>query len=275
MKILSQWLLWVLIPFFLLLHVSCEESVILDLESAEPRLVIDASITEGAPCVVKLTKSQSFYDNIPYERVSGARVLLSDRTGYTEELREEYMNPGVYMSSQLGFVGLEYTLKVIVDENSYESDIVVIPEPVVLEEIYLYDIKAGDKSYFSPSVIFQDPKGVKNYYYTKVVVNDRTLKTLYLHDDDNRDGKRIHRILFFDKEANGDKTLDTNDYVEVEMQSIDYGMYEFYRSWSSFAGGNSNPTTNFTGDVLGCFKAYSSSSISMLVSTESIYNGNN
>lgn len=256
-----------------ILNVSCEEKTILDLKTAEPRLVIDAAISEGFPCTVKLTMTQSFYDNVPYRRVSGATVILTDDSGYSEVLQEEYGNSGVYQSSLIGEVDYLYTLRVVVDGETYEAS-GTIPRPVQLDEVYIYDIKAGGKSYYSPSVIYQDPAGVKNYYYTKVSVNDRVLKTLYLHDDDNRDGKLIHRILFFDKEANGDEALNTGDNLDIEMQSIDYGMYEFYRSWSSFAGGNSNPTTNFSGDVLGCFKAYSSSYISMVVSSDGIFRGN-
>lgn len=255
-------------------HLSCEEEATLDLKPGKPRLVIDAAISEEVECTVKLTLTQSFYDNIPYQYVSGATVTLSDDMGYFEELREEVGKPGEYVSYKLGEVGVKYTLKVTVDGESYEST-VVIPKAVQLEEIYVYEIKAGNKSYYSPSVFYQDPAGERNYYYTKVTVNDRTLKTLYLHDDDSRDGKRIHRVLFFDKEANGGNTLQTEDNIDVEMQTIDYGMYEFYRSWSSFVGGDSNPTTNFTGDVLGCFKAYNSSYISMVVNSNNIYEENN
>lgn len=256
------------------LHISCEHEVILDLKSAEPRLVIDAAISENLPCEVKLTLTQSFYDNEPYKRISGATVILTDNEGNYEVLKEEYWNPGLYKSQILGTVGIKYYLKVIVDGETYEAN-AVIPEVVHLEEIYLYEIKAGDKSWYSPSVIFNDPADVVNYYYTIVTVNERVLQTLYLHDDEHRNGKPVHRILFFDKEENGDEELQTGDYVEVEMQTIDYGMYEFYRSWSSFAGGDSNPTTNFTGDVLGCFKAYNSSVIGMTVSADRIYKENN
>lgn len=264
----------IVITCLLALHFSCEEEARLDLNPAEPRLVIDAAISEYVPCTVKLSLSQYFYDNAPYQTVSGATIILSDDKGYSEELIEKPGQPGNYISNKLGEVGVQYTLKVIVEGESYEAT-AVIPKAVQLDEIYIYEIKAGNKSYYSPIVIYQDPKGVKNYYYTVVTVNDRVLKTLYLHHDDNRDGVRVPQILFFDKEANGGNTLDTDDRVDVEMQTIDYGMYEFYRSWSSFAGGDSNPTTNFTGDVLGCFKAYNSSHISMIVSANNIYEENN
>lgn len=264
---------FILIISLSILTVSCEEEATLDLDTNEPRLVIDAVISEGKPCRVNITMTQSFYDNAPYMRVSGATIILTDDTGYSEELKEEYGLPGIYQSSGTGIVGLQYSLKVIVDGGIYEAS-ATIPQVVELEEAYIYDMRAGNKSYYSPSVIFQDPEGVKNYYYTRVSVNEKVLSTLYLHNDDSRDGKLIHRILFFDKGANDDKALEGGDNIDIEMQSIDYGMYEFYRSWSSFAGGNSNPTTNFTGNVLGCFKAYSSSYLSMVVSASSIFEGN-
>ncbi|WP_108821172.1 DUF4249 domain-containing protein [Dysgonomonas sp. Marseille-P4361] len=253
------------------LFASCEKEVTLDLKSAEPRLVIDASISDHTPCVVTLSLTQSFYDNDSYDRVSGATVILYDE-GMNSEVLEE-VGSGYYQSKEPGVVGVTYFLKVIVDSETYEAE-ATIPHPVSLDETWIYEVKAGDKSWYSPSVIFNDPKGEKNYYYTKLSINEKPLRTVYLHNDENRDGKRVHRILFFNKEDNDDKNLETGDQIDIEMQSIDYGMYEFLRSWTSFSGGDANPTTNFSGDVLGCFKAYSSSWISMIVSTDNIYQEN-
>lgn len=258
---------------FILLS-SCEEIVDIDLRSVEPRLVIDASITEFSPCVVYLTKSQAFRDNGASAKVSGATIELRDEDGYTEILKESRNNPGVYMSILQGVANKKYFLRVIVDGELYEAS-AVIPEVVYIEEAYIYEIKAGGGSWYSPSFIFQDPPGVANYYYTILYVNDRIMKTIYLDDDEFRDGLRVHKILFFNRTDNHNNDLETGDRIKIEFQSLDKGMYDFYKSlFSVAADGGTNPLTNFSGNVLGCFKAYNMSSIEYNVSGDIIYTEN-
>lgn len=255
--------------------VSCEQEMILDLKTAEPQIVIDAAISGYAPCTVYLSLSHSFYDNSSYEKISGATIVLTDGVGNVETLIEDNNNPGKYISTEIfGETGRTYSLKVTLDDKTYEAS-ATIPTLVPLQEIHLYEIKAGDKSWYSPSVEFDDPIDEKNYYYFIVTVNDRILRSVYLDDDEHRNGKRVHRILFFDKEDNDDEELKTGDNIMVEMQTLDYGMYKFYQTWQSYAGGNANPATNFTGGVLGCFKAYNTDWMTMIVSADNIYVENN
>lgn len=258
--------------FLLMLFASCEQIVDLDLDSAPPRLVIDASITEDMPCIVILTKSQDFKDNGPYNRISGAKVRLTTKDGETEILEEALGEPGFYISEMLGVVNQKYLLEVTVGDEIYRAS-ATVPEYIPINEVYIYEIKAGDKSWFSPSYIYNDPPYTDNYYYSLMYVNGKRLKSIYLNDDEHLNGEEIHRILFFDKDDNNDNDLETGDRVRIEMQNLDKGMYTYYQSLFSAAnGGATNPITNFTGDVLGCFKAYNSSSIEMIVSSDRIYN---
>jgi hypothetical protein len=215
--------------------------------------------------------SQAFQDNNRYEAVREAMVILRDEDGNEEILTEAVYNPGLYMSEMMGVVGKEYYLTVIVDDKEYEAS-AVIPNVVHITDVFIYDIKAGDKSWFSPSIMFDDPEYEDNYYYTLVYINGRKLDTFYLYDDEFRNGKHVHKILFFNKEDNQDNDLETGDEVMIEMQSIDKGMYRFYETWTSFAnGGAANPISNISGGALGCFKAYNTSTIYMVVSAAYIY----
>lgn len=263
-----------LIPLLLVLLFSCEKIVDIDLRSVEPRLVIDASITEFSPCVVRLTKSQDFKDNGPSTRVSGATIELRDEDGYMEILKESDNSPGVYTSLLQGVPNKKYFLKVEVEDKIYEAS-AVIPEVIPIEEAYIYEIKAGSGSWYSPSFIFQDPPGIANYYYTILYVNGNPMKTIYLDDDEFRDGLRVHNILFFNRNDNHGNDLETGDEIKIEFQSLDKGMYTFYKSlFSVAADGGTNPITNFSGNVLGCFKAYNTSFIEYNVSGDIIYPGN-
>ncbi|MDR1883872.1 MAG: DUF4249 domain-containing protein [Prevotella sp.] len=256
---------------FFILIASCEKIVDLDLRSAEPKIVIDASITEGLPCVVYLTKSQAFNDNGFFKTVSGAKIVLTDEDGNTETLNETNTMPGLYMSHMSGMANRKYHIRITAEGNTYEAG-VVIPDAIPVEETYIYEIKAGEGSWYSPSFVFHDPADEENYYYTILYVNGKAMKSIYLDDDKFRNGLKIHRILFFDREDNNNRDLQTGDLIRIELQSLDKGMYTFYKSLFSIAAdGGTNPLTNFTGDALGCFKGYNTSFAEFTINQDVIY----
>jgi hypothetical protein len=244
-----------------------------DLRAAAPKLVIDASISDGKPCTVYLTKSQAFNDNDTFKTVTGAEIILDGEDGNSEELVESNTMDGLYVSHTVGEAGKRYFLKVTAQGQTYEAN-AAIPDSVPIEKTYIYDIKAGNKSWYSPAYVFHDPPGENNYYYTILYVNDVIMNTIYLDDDKYRNGLEVHRILFFNKDDNDGNDLKTGDRIRIEMQSLDKGMYLYYKSMFSVAAdGGTNPITNFTGDALGCFKAYSSSHAEFTVSSDIVYSG--
>lgn len=260
--------LWIII--LLLTFISCEEVVNLDLKESGPRDVIDASITEGSPCFVLLTKSQGFNNNSPYERIRGATVVLSDNKGNKETLKES-REKGLYVSLMTGVTGRTYELNVSVGDEVYTAES-TIPKAVPIDSIYIYNVRFGNDDNYSPCVMYKDPAGERNYYYTMLYVNGALMRSIYLNDDEFRNGLPVERILYFDKEDNGDEELKIGDHIRVNMQSLDKGMYTFYKSlYSVAAGGATNPLTNFTGGALGCFKAYGSSHKEIIIREDHIF----
>ena len=272
MKLIYNYIVILVIASFFM---SCEEVVNVKLNSAEPRLVIDGSITSGEPCLVFLSMTQSFHDNGAYKRISGATIELTDDTGNREILVESINEKGAYFSAMLGEANKKYHLKVLVEKGVYEAS-ATIPVVVPIDSIYIYNIRVGKENWYSPTVIFDDPAGIENYYYSSITLNSKLLNTIYLDDDEFQDGvKEVHNILFYDSESNNDEDIKLGDEITVNMQTLDKGMYTFYKSiFSVAAGGATNPITNFSGDVLGCFKAYSSSSKTIIVSESHIYTKN-
>ncbi|MDR0824164.1 MAG: DUF4249 domain-containing protein [Prevotella sp.] len=263
---------YILLIILFISLIACEKIVDVDLSQAEPRNVIDASIKENAPCVVILTQSQAFYNNDPYNRITGAVVELTDDKGNTEVVKESNKEAGIYFSSMMGEALRTYHLKVTIGGDVYEAK-ATIPEAVPIDSMYIYDIKMGKDHYYSPCIVFNDPPDVENYYYTMLSVNGKTMKTIYLDDDEFRNGLKVENILFFDKEDNNDEELKVGDQIKVEMQSLDKGMYTFFKSLRSVAaGGATNPLTNFSGGALGCFKAYDSGYKEMTITEADIAN---
>lgn len=260
--------LWIII--LLLLFISCEEVINIDLKESEPRFVIDAKITDSSPCFILLTESQGFNNNEPYKRISGATIELSDDRGNKETVKET-KEKGIYMSLMTGRTDRTYTLNVSIGEEKYEAK-AKIPKAVPIDSLYIYNIRIGKDDWYSPCIVFQDPAGEENSYYTMMYVNGTMMRSIYLNDDEFRNGLVVERILYFDKEDNNDEELKAGDHIWVEMQTLDKGMYTFYKSlYSVAAGGATNPLTNFTGGALGCFKAYGTSYKEITISKDHIY----
>lgn len=256
-----------ILPLLLLIFTSCEKEVDIDLKTAEPRLVIDASITEGDVCKVTLTLTQGFWDQGKPKVVNGAIITLKDSKGNKETLAEIDSN-GQYFSTMKGIVKETYTLIVEVDGEEYQA-IEYLPPVVPIENIRIYKLDTGNDYHHFPCIAFNDPKGVDNYYLYWLTINNKRMQKPGREDDKNTDGKFREPILFFDKDENNKEELKVGDHVIVEMQSISKGGYDFYNTIESPGGSqNSNPKSNFSGNILGMFKAYTSSIAEITVTEE-------
>jgi hypothetical protein len=268
MRIAIKYTLGLIVLLFSM--VSCEEIIDVKLPEMEPRLVIDASITENQSCIVTITKTQSFNDSLPPETIQGATIILTDDLGNREELEGgSGRYGGVYISSLSGTVGAKYTLTVIIEGQEYVAE-AMLPAPIPVDSIYIYNIQPGKDHWYSPCIVYQDPPGEKNYYHPLVYINNDLLRTIYYDDDEYRDGLMIHNILYFNKEHNNDNELEIGDHITVEFQTINEGAYTYYRTSDSFTVGT-NPISNFSGGVLGCFKAYNTTFAEVVITEDIIY----
>lgn len=249
---------------------SCETEADINLKTATPRLVIDAMIKEAEICKVSLTLTQGFWDQDKPKTISNAIITLKDSKGNKEVLIEDG-NSGNYTSIAKGIIGETYTLCVEVDGEEYQVT-EKIPEVVEIESIRTYKIEVGTEVRYFPCITFNDPKGVENYYLYNVFINGRRLLDPHPDDDEYSDGKFREPVLAFNDEENDDKKLEIGDHILVELQSVSKGAHQFYKTIKSPGGSqNSNPTSNFSGNVLGVFNAYSSSMIEMTVTEEDFY----
>lgn len=256
-----------ILALILFIFASCEKEVDIDLRTAEPRLVIDASITEADVCKVTLTLTQGFWDQDKPKTVSGAAITLQDSKGNKETLTEINLS-GKYVSTMKGVAKETYTLIIEVNGQEYEAT-EYLPPVVPIESIRIYKLDAGNDYHYYPCIAFNDPKGVENYYLYWLTINNKKMQKPGKEDDKNSDGKFREPILFFDKDENNKEELKAGDHVIVEMQSISKGTYDFYNSIESPGGSqNSNPKSNFSGNVLGMFKAYTSSIAEITVTEE-------
>ncbi|MEP6931894.1 MAG: DUF4249 domain-containing protein, partial [Flavobacterium sp.] len=100
---------------FVLFASSCEDVVNLDLETGDPKIVIDAEIiwkkgTTGSEQVIKISKMAPYYSAVT-PKVSGAQVRVENSTGDVFTFTES--GPGLYVCTNfVPVLNMEYTLHV-------------------------------------------------------------------------------------------------------------------------------------------------------------------
>jgi hypothetical protein len=107
---------------------SCETVIYPDLESAGPVFVVDAWITNTpGPQVIRLTKSQPYFDKELPPGVTGASVMIRGSDGSSYNFDEDPGEPGTYVWTPatgitFGQAGREYTLTITTGGETLTSN---------------------------------------------------------------------------------------------------------------------------------------------------------
>lgn len=250
---------------------SCEDVIEVDLDSIDPKLVIEGSITDANNnCEIRLSMTSDYFSSDSIPMVTGASVLVSDFQGNVYQFEE--MSPGLYLSDDLrGIENAEYQLEVNSEGKEYTA-YVKMPQKVEiggLSQIETPEYMEFTGGYLVNTHLF-DPEGSKDFYRIKVYrIHDpnKGINILNVFDDAFVDGKEI--VMQWDKEQ-----FFPQDTVIVELQSLDESTYTYYANLLSLAEsgfiGNANPAnpeTNISNDALGYFGAYTVSRDTIVISS--------
>jgi hypothetical protein len=255
----------------LFLFFACEKPIDIDLNSSDPKIVIEGAISDGqGNFTVKLTRSLNFDESNEFPAVSSALVKISDDAGNTEVLDE--ISTGIYATATLrGIPGRTYTLEVT-DEGEVYTASSTMPFPVHIQSA---SIERGISVPFEISAKFLDPPGIANYYRLIQVIERGGSSAIIVDDDRLQDGSTItlSTPLFSGNFSNGVPGLRSGDSITVVLQSIDKYVYEYLRMLNELQqegllgepASSANPTSNISNGALGYFNAYSSTTKTIVV----------
>jgi hypothetical protein len=248
---------------------SCQKVIKIDLNSPSPQLVVEASISDKpGPYYVKLSKTVNFDNITAIPAVLGANVEISDSSGNGETLTE--LTNGIYKTNTLkGIPGQKYKLTIKTEGQIYES-VSYMPYPVEgLKLAIQREVEdrpsiggSGGEQIIRYQVNFEinDPQKYKNYYRFIVYHKKREISSRRVFDDQFNNGK----IIADEFGLNDTINFEIGDTVAIELQNIDQGTYNFFRTLREGLGGLSflsaspaNPISNISNNGLGYFSAYS------------------
>lgn len=254
--------------YFILLLITfsaCRKEIDIDLNDANPRLVIAANYNASADSVhVRVTKSGSFFDTFSEEKINTAIVTLigPDETPFIIP----NVGDGIYKANYSQVVaGATYRMIVTVDGTDYEASSILMPT-LQTTSIDYAPFVAGEVG--GPNYIiyyrYQDIPGFGNYYKAIRTLNGKRedkFGEYSIGNDDLTDGNEVilSSIGFYD----------VGDEVSFEIQSINERTYRYYNELASGTSQNAaaqgNPNYVWSNQALGYFSVYTTSTLTVSI----------
>jgi hypothetical protein len=240
------------IAFFIsIFFTSCEEVVDVDLDTAPPKLVIEASInwqkgTAGTQQTIKLTTTAGYFkDKVP--PVSGAVIFVKNSAGKQFDF-VEVSNTGRYVCDDFEPVIDEtYTLTIINGGNTYTaSETLKSVAPITR-------IEQNNEGGFTGKDIeirayYNDPADSNNFYMYKYVYSNKITANYYVDEDKFFQGNEFFSV-------SDDDELKAGDEIELTHYGISKQYYNYMSILVSIAGSNvggpfQSPPATVKGNVI-------------------------
>lgn len=255
-----------IIAIAILSHVlySCTKVIDVDLNSTDPKYVIEGVITnETKPFSITIKQSVNFSETNNYPKISGAVVTISDNAGQSETLVES--SAGKYTTSSiLGIPGRTYQLNVKISDKTFTASS-TMPTLVALDSLSLKKSSFGFSSKKVVHYNFNDPLTRGNNYKADLYINRKLEKIVTVFNDRLANGIKI-------SSAFQGQNIDykSGDTLRVSLANLDNTVFEYFFEISQLSGGPNqagtpaNPTSNISGGALGYFSAQSVSTLEIV-----------
>ncbi|WP_436489730.1 DUF4249 domain-containing protein [Chitinophaga sp. ARDCPP14] len=231
--------------FFLL---SCTKVVEVDLETAAPKLVIDASIdwvkgTTGNEQKIKLSTTTGYY-SAKFPTVSGANIVITNSANTVFSFIE---NPGTgeYICSNFHpVIGENYALKMVLNGEIYTATETCIGVPNIDNNIVQNDKGGFGGDEVEITYYYQDNGNEENYYLHRIQSPVSTFPDYKAKDDENSQGNLIPEYF-------SDEDLKAGDPVNIRLYGISRRYYDYFRKLLAASGAGSGPFQTTPGSVRG------------------------
>ena len=202
---------------------SCEEPIDLNLNTSEPKLVIEASInwikgTSGNEQEIKLSLSAPYYD-LETPPASNAFVSIFDSNN-NEYIFTEEGSTGIYKNNSfIPVLNATYSLIINYDGETYSgSETLKSVAPIDFVEQKNDGGFSGNETELK--VYYTDPANIENYYFFEFRNNFNAIPTLEVYNDEFTDGNQI--FGFYTEED-----LTSGHEVVIRNNGISKSFYEY------------------------------------------------
>ena len=220
--------------FVSLFFISCEKVVDVDLNTAPPKLVIEAAInwqkgTSGNEQKIKLSTTTDYFSTtIP--KVSGATVFITNSKNMVFNFIEK-PNTGEYSCTNfVPILNEAYTLTIIYKGETYTAQETLLPVASI-ESIAQNNEGGFTGKDIEIKTFYSDPANVDNFYLYKYKYSSQVKLDYYVDEDTYFQGN-----TFFSLSQNDE--LKIGDEIEITHFGISKEYYNYMSILLSIAGNN-------------------------------------
>ena len=241
-----------LLPFLLLILISCEDIITPELPTNDPILVVDAWLNNlNEQQKIILSSTQDYLDSTSSPSVSGAIVQVSDDQGnvfdFIESVPGEYVWEPTILKNNLGDVGSSYTLNIQHDGKEIIAQS-TMNRTSTIDSINFVRGQFPEGSYYA-EFWSREEAGIGDAYWIKSYVNGIYQNGLddiitCIDAGASSEGAVIDGIPFippirrgitrFETDDDGDfiSPFNEGDSLYVEIHSVTYEAFDFLNKTS-------------------------------------------
>lgn len=235
---------------------SCTDVIEVEVPTAPPRLVIEASIdwqkgTSGNFQRIKLSSSTPFFENLQESPVTGASVKITNDADGTEFLFQDENNGNYFTAGFDPKIGQSYTLQIDYEGETYIANETMTPVAEI-DSVFQSTDNGFDKDALEVNVLFTDPANVPNFYLAKFLRRGDLFPTLFDIKDEFTDGNQI-RIIYerIENEDTGEAEFEPGDVIEIDLNGISSQYYDFMRLLIEQTGNSGNLFSTIPAEIKG------------------------
>ncbi|WP_444660185.1 DUF4249 domain-containing protein [Flavobacterium columnare] len=226
----------------------CEDVITADLDTATPRLVIDASIdwvknTTGNEQKIVLSTTTGYYSP-EFPTVSGAVVTVTNASNTVFNFVETPGTGQYVCSNFLPVIGHTYNLKIVLNGQTYTASETLTAVSKIEGNINQND-KGGDTGdEIEITFYYQDAADQANFYLNSVTQPYTPFPELEVEDDEYTNGNLMH-------ESYSSEDLKSGDQIDIRVYGISKSYYNYMYRLIVASGNDGSPFPTIPSAVRG------------------------
>lgn len=226
----------------------CEKVINVDLATAPPRLVIDASIdwvknTRGNEQRIQLSTTTGYY-NAEFPTVSGARISVINSVNTVFKFIET-SNAGEYICTDfVPVIGETYTLNIILNDVTYTAVETLIGAPEIDNTIKQTNSGGMTGDEIEIQFSYQDGGSEDNYYMTRIKTNRVAYPEFFLESDEMFQGRKM--VQFYSHED-----LVQGDSLNIKLYGTSRRFFDYFNKVITASGNDGSPFSTIPTSVRG------------------------
>jgi len=252
---------------------SCEQVIDIDLNLADPALVIEGEIVQDSLAKVCLKETTSYFSPETQCHIGNALVLVQEDDNVPDTLIN--LGSGQYQSSTLrGKIGSNYTMTVVYDEIVYEAESNIPDAPLIYKigssplsnmSFPREGMPDTNTTPFMLAAMLYNDLSIDNYFLTQFLINGEIVSSPFdLISDQNSQNDTLTVMAMYNCKK--------GDTLVVRAYAADQYVYRYFEMLDDILSLNMmessspfNPWSNISNDALGIFSAMSLSSDTVIV----------